>query len=166
VLANQYRALRATSNFGEPGYQGMNRDRRLSDVLHVLLHLDQAETPRTSDALAASLGTNAAAYRRMMTGLREAGYVRSEKGHGGGWTLARSLAEISLLDVYSALGRPSLFAIGNRSDRPDCLIERNVNGALKDTMAQAESLLMRRFSEITLDRLLPEPDNSASTRCR
>lgn len=156
----------ATGYRDEPGYQGMNRDRRLSDVLHVLLHLDQAETPLTSDALAASLGTNAAAFRRMMTGLREAGYVRSEKGHGGGWTLARPLTEISLLDVYSALGRPNLFAIGNRSDRPNCLIERNVNGVLKDTMAQAEALLVGRFGEITLDRLLPEPDKSASTQCR
>lgn len=134
----------------------MNRDRRLSDVLHVLLHLAQAEGPLTSDALAASLGTNAAAFRRMMTGLREAGYVRSEKGHGGGWTVARPLAEISLLDVYSALRRPSLFAIGSRSDRPNCLIERNVNGVLKDTMVQAEALFMRRFGEITLDQLLPE----------
>lgn len=134
----------------------MNRDRRLSDVLHMLLHLDQAGTPLTSEALARSLGTNAAAFRRMMVGLREAGYVRSEKGHGGGWTLARPLTEISLLDVYSALGRPTLFAIGNRPDRHNCLLERNVNGALKDTMAQAQTLLVERFSEITLDRLLPE----------
>lgn len=144
----------------------MNRDRRLSDVLHVLLHLDQAEAPLTSDALAASLGTNAAAFRRMMTGLREAGYVRSEKGHGGGWTLARPLAEISLLDVYSALGRPNLFAIGNRLDRPNCLIERNANGVLKDTMAQAEALFLRRFGEITLDQLLPEREHYPPTQCR
>ena len=144
----------------------MNRDRRLSDVLHVLLHLDQADTPLTSEALAVFLGTNAAAFRRMMTGLREAGHVRSEKGHGGGWSLAGPLAKITLLDVYNALGRPELFAIGTRSDRPDCLIERNVNGALIDTMAQAEALLAERFSEITLDRLLPEPDKKASGQCR
>lgn len=143
----------------------MNRDRRLSDVLHVMLHLDQAETPRTSDALAKSLGTNPAAFRRMMMGLREAGYVSSEKGHGGGWTLARPLKQISLFDVYSALGRPELFAIGSRSDRSNCLIERKVNGALKDTMAQAEALFFKRLSEITLDRMMPEPDTIGSTLC-
>ena len=143
----------------------MNKDKRLSDVLHVLLHLGRAENPLTSDALAASLGTNAAAFRRMMTGLREAGYVRSEKGHGGGWTLARPLVEISLRDVYCALCRPNLFAIGHRSDRPNCLIERKVNSILKDTMAEAEALLMRRFSEITLDRLLPGSDIVGLTQC-
>jgi len=135
-------------------------------VLHVLLHLGHAEKPLTSDALSASLGTNAAAFRRMMTGLREAGYVRSEKGHGGGWTLTRPLVEISLLDVYCALSRPNLFAIGHRSDRPNCLIERKVNGVLKDAMADAEALLVGRFGEITLDQLCPVPDKSASTHCR
>ncbi len=142
----------------------MNRDRRLSDVLHILLHLDRAAAPLTSEALAASLGTNPAVFRRTMAGLRQAGHVRSEKGRGGGWTLARPLAQIRLLDVYSALGRPSLFAIGPRSDAPDCLIERNVNSVLADTMAEAEALFIRRFDEITLDRLRPEPNEAPPER--
>jgi DNA-binding IscR family transcriptional regulator len=91
-----------------------------------------------------------------MAGLRDAGYVRSEKGHGGGWTLARSLEEISLLDVYEALGQPNLFAIGSRSDRPSCLIERNVTMCLSDTMAKARALFIQRFGEVTLDQLMPD----------
>ena len=134
----------------------MNRDRRLSDVLHVLLHLGQANAPLTSDVLARALGTNGAVFRRMMAGLRAADYVRSEKGHGGGWTLARPLDAITLFDVYSALGRPNLFAIGSRSDQPNCLVERNVNAVLSGTMAEAEALFARRFGEITLDTLLPK----------
>jgi Rrf2 family protein len=134
----------------------MNHDRRLSDVLHVLLHLGHDNAPLTSDALAKALGTNAAVLRRTMAGLRDAGYVRSEKGHGGGWTLARSLEEISLLDVYEALGQPNLFAIGSRSDRPSCLIERNVTMCLSDTMAKARALFIQRFGEVTLDQLMPD----------
>ena len=133
----------------------MNTDRRLSDVLHVMLHLAQLERPVTSDVLAKALGTNPAVFRRTMAGIREAGYVQSGKGHGGGWTLARPLECITLLQVYSALGRPNLFAIGSRSDQPDCLVERNVNAVLADTMAEAEALFLARFGEITLDKLLP-----------
>ena len=133
----------------------MNTDRRLSDVLHVMLHLAQLERPVTSDVLAKALGTNPAVFRRTMAGIREAGYVQSGKGHGGGWTLARPLERITLLQVYSALGRPNLFAIGSRSDQPDCLVERNVNAVLADTMAEAEALFVARFGEITLDKLLP-----------
>ena len=36
--------------------------------------------------------SNPAVFRRMMAGLRDAGYVASSKGHGGGWTLARAHA--------------------------------------------------------------------------
>lgn len=133
----------------------MNKDTRLSDVLHVLLHLGQAEQPVTSEVLARSMRTNPAVFRRTMAGLRKAGHVRSGKGHGGGWQLARPLRRISLLDVYEALGQPNLFAFGNRSERPDCLVERNVNAAMADTMARAEALFATRFRQITLDTLAP-----------
>ncbi len=133
----------------------MNRDTRLSDVLHVLLHMEQADEPLTSEVLSRSMGTNPAVFRRTMAGLRDAGFVRSGKGHGGGWQLARPLQEITLLAVYEALGCPNLFAIGNRSQSSDCLVEKNVNAIMADTMAEAKALFARRFGEVTLDQLAP-----------
>jgi DNA-binding IscR family transcriptional regulator len=138
----------------------MNKDTRLSGVLHVLLHLGQVSVPLTSEVLARTMGTNPAIVRRTMAGLRQAGHVQSGKGHGGGWLLARPLGEITLLDVYLALGRPALFAFGNRSDSPECKVERAVNAALGDTMAEAEALFVERFGAITLDQLVP-PQASA-----
>lgn len=144
----------------------MNRDTRLSDVLHVLLHMKQANELMTSDVLARSMGTNPAVFRRTMAGLREAGLVRSEKGHGGGWQLARPLREITLLEVYEALGRPNLFAIGNRSEHAECLVEKNVNAVMVDTMAEAATLFARRFGEITLDQIAPRHPVSASVHAQ
>jgi Rrf2 family protein len=131
----------------------MNKDTRLSDVLHVLLHMGQVDEPLTSEVLAKSMGTNPAVFRRTMAGLREAGHVTSGKGHGGGWRLAKPLNQISLLDVYQSLGKPTLFAMGNRSENPDCQVQARVNAALSDTMAQAEALFIQRFAEVTLDSL-------------
>ena len=131
----------------------MNKDTRLSDVLHVLLHMGQVDEPLTSEVLAKSMGTNPAVFRRTMAGLREAGHVTSGKGHGGGWRLAKPLNQISLLDVYQSLGKPTLFAIGNRSENPDCKVQASVNAALSDTMAQAEALFVQRFAEVKLDSL-------------
>lgn len=139
----------------------MNRDTRLSDVLHVLLHMDRAEEPLTSEVLARSMGTNPAVFRRTMGGLREAGIVSSDKGHGGGWRLKGPLSQITLLSVYEALGRPNLFAIGNRSPETECLVERKVNSVLSDTMAEATALFHGRFSEITLDQIAPDLPVSA-----
>jgi Rrf2 family protein len=128
----------------------MRNDTRLSGILHVLLHLAQTERPMTSDTLANYMNTNAVVVRRTMSGLRDAGLVRSEKGHGGGWTLARKLSEITLADVYAALGAPTLFAIGNRNDNPDCLVEKAVNSALGETLREAEAMVAARLANISL----------------
>lgn len=140
----------------------MNRDTRLSGVLHVLIHLAQADAPVTSERLSATMRTNAAVFRRTMAGLRTAGYVHAEKGHGGGWTLCRPLNEITLLDIYEALGHTQLFAIGLRNDTPECTIERAVNEALVDTLDSAEALIRQRFGEVTLDQLAGPPSVSCN----
>lgn len=128
----------------------MRQDSRLSRMLHVLIHMAEAERPLTSEAIAMMLSTNPVVVRRTMGGLRDAGYVRSEKGHGGGWTLARPLAAISLLDVYRAVGEPDVFAIGSASDRPECLVEQAVTAAVDDVLREAEALLLQRFAEVNL----------------
>ena len=90
---------------------------------------------------------------RTMAGLREHGYVQSERGHGGGWQLIRSLSEITLLDVYEALDRPELFCLMPASDHAGCLVESAVNDALEGTRREAETLLLQRFGEIRLSEI-------------
>lgn len=131
----------------------MRNDGRLSGILHVLLHMAEHDEPVTSETLAQAMGTNPVVVRRVMAGLRDEGYVRSEKGHGGGWTLARDLSQISLRDIYDALGSPSLFAIGNRSEKPQCLVEQSVNAALNTALKDAEALLLAKFEKVTLAKL-------------
>ncbi|MDB5347737.1 MAG: ywnA [Schlesneria sp.] len=131
----------------------MRRDSRLSGVLHVLLHMAEQKAPATSEVLAKMLDTNPVVIRRVMAGLREQGYVQSEKGHGGGWTLACDLSKVTLRDIYIALGSPSLLAIGNRTEAPGCLVEQAVNAALLQAFHDAEELLLTRFGEVTLSML-------------
>lgn len=128
----------------------MNRDSRLSGVLHVLLHMAERPGPVTSEALARVMQTNPVVIRRVMAGLRKQGYVRSEKGHGGGWTLACNLSAVTLRDIYDGIGAPSLFAFGNRSAAPDCAVEQAVNAALDSSLHAAEALLLDSFGKITL----------------
>ncbi|MBB3659015.1 DNA-binding IscR family transcriptional regulator [Rhizobium sp. BK650] len=131
----------------------MRNDSRLSRMLHVLIHMDRHEHSATSEMIAKMLNTNPVVVRRTMAGLREQGYVRSEKGHGGGWTLVRPLSEITLLDIYRAIGKPHLFAIGPADDQPKCLVEQAVNAALEGAMKEAEMLLLRRLGSVTLDAI-------------
>ena len=131
----------------------MRCDGRLSGVLHVLLHMAEQRGPLTSEVLAKAMDTNPVVIRRIMAGLREQGYVRSEKGHGGGWTLACDLSGVTLRDIYTALGCPSLLTIGNRTAAPDCLVEQAVNAALGQAFHDAEALLLARFGDVTLAML-------------
>jgi DNA-binding IscR family transcriptional regulator len=131
----------------------MRTDSKLSSILHLLLHMAHSDRPLTSEELAGFLHTNPVLVRRTLAGLRERGYVASEKGHGGGWVVTADLHRVTLRDVYEAVGSPTVFAIGNRVEQPGCLVEKVVNQSLGDALAEAEALLLARFAQVTLAEL-------------
>ncbi|REG59295.1 BadM/Rrf2 family transcriptional regulator [Paraburkholderia sp. BL6669N2] len=131
----------------------MRTDSRMSRTLHALIHMAHAGGPLTSETLAEMLATNAVVVRRMFGGLRDAGYVQSEKGHGGGWVLVTPLEEITLLDVYRAVGEPPLFSDLVSEDRPECLIEQAVNAHLSATLGDARAAVLAKFAKVTLAML-------------
>ncbi|WP_454618971.1 Rrf2 family transcriptional regulator [Bradyrhizobium cenepequi] len=134
----------------------MKRDSRLSSVLHALLHMAERGEPLTSEHLAECMGTNPVVVRRTMGLLRNVGLVQSAKGHAGGWSLATDLKAVTLRQLHEALGEPAVFAIGNRNENPDCLVEQSVNAVLDEAFAEAEALLLDRFGAITLADLSAE----------
>jgi DNA-binding IscR family transcriptional regulator len=131
-------------------WRSASLDARLSRMLHLLIHMARADGPLTSEAASVMLNTNPVVVRRTMAGLREAGYVSSVKGHGGGWSLTRGLEDITMLDVHRALGENRIFALGPANSAPDCLVEQAVNGSLEDSLREAEAVLLRRLREVTL----------------
>lgn len=144
----------------------MMRDSRLSGVLHVLLHMAEFNEPITSEVLAEMMGTNPVVVRRILSGLRERGYVHSEKGHGGGWSLQCDFATTTLRDIYEALGSPPLLAIGHRSETSACLVEQAVNAALSPTFAEAELFLLTRLGAVTLSVLSADFHQRLSLRIK
>ncbi|HBS7955906.1 TPA: Rrf2 family transcriptional regulator [Citrobacter koseri] len=131
----------------------MRQDNKLSRTLHVLLHMARHDKVYTSEQIAMMLGTNSAVVRRTLAGLREAGFVTSVKGHHGGWRIAVAMRDISLLDIYNAVGVKQLFAIGGGDECPECAVEAVVNQALGNVLEEAEQALLSRFSEISLEDL-------------
>lgn len=142
----------------------MRRDSRLSGVLHILLHMAEHRGPVTSEVLAKAMETNPVVIRRIMAGLRDQGYIQSEKGHGGGWTLACDLSAVTLRDIYEALGCPAVLALGNRTDAPGCVVEQAVNAALGGAFKDAERLLLARLGDVTLAMLSAEVHRRLPTR--
>lgn len=138
----------------------MRRGSRLSVALHALLHLAERPGPLTSEELARLLHTNPVVVRRTMAGLRDRRVVRSEKGHGGGWTLERGLEALTLGEVYEALGAPEVFAIGHRVPNPRCPLEKAVHRAIDAALGEAEArflTLLRGVSLADLAEDAPRP---------
>lgn len=143
----------------------MRRSSRFSVALHLLAHLaERPDEPSTSGHLAACVGTNPVVVRRTLAGLREAGLVSSMAGHGGGWTLSRDAASISLGDVHAALGERILLAVDVAGPGADCLIERAVTGALDEFLDDAEALLAARLRRITVADLAARVRKSKGNR--
>lgn len=150
--------------FREKGDPPVRSDSRLSRMLHALIHMDQADGPLTSETIATMLCTNPVVVRRLLGGLRDCGYVQSEKGHGGGWALSVALDDITLLDVYRAVGEPPLFSDLVSEDAPECLVEQAVNAHLTVTLKEAEASLLARFGEVTLGMLSRDFEAKAARR--
>lgn len=131
----------------------MKRDSKLSGVLHVLLHMAEMQGPATSETLARAMNTNPVVVRRLMAGLRKAGFVASAKGHGGGWVLGCPLSAMTLGDVHAALGAPPFLSAGLRDEQSGCLVEQAVNTALGSAYAEAEALLVARLHGVKLSEL-------------
>ncbi|MBB1200894.1 Rrf2 family transcriptional regulator [Enterobacteriaceae bacterium 89] len=140
----------------------MRQDNKLSRMLHVLLHMARNNESYTSEQIALMLGTNSAVVRRTLAGLRDAGFVASEKGHHGGWRICKALNEITLLDIYQGVGINQLFAVGRGDEHPNCAVEAAVNEELGKVLEEAEQKLLARFREITLASLAERFDKRAA----
>lgn len=140
----------------------MMRSERLSAALHVLLHMaEQPERPMTSEEMAACAGTNAVVIRRTFAGLREAGIVSSVKGHGGGWRLARAASSVSLAEIQQALGE-RVISLTSVVEPPRCLLLRAVVHALDEAVQEAEQVLDRRLSTLSLADLASDVRRSST----
>jgi Rrf2 family protein len=127
----------------------MKRDGKLSLALHALGHMARAEGPLTSEAIAGHNGTHAVVVRRVLGHLREAGIVASEKGHAGGWRLARAPEAVSVADVYRALGERVLAPVPLGAP-PGCAIEAALHQAVDGALEAAEALLVARLGTVSV----------------
>ena len=128
----------------------MKRNSRLSLALHTLGHMaGDPERMRTSADNADHTGTNPVVVRRVLGKLRDAGLLASEKGHAGGWRLARPPHQITLADVYLALDG-SLVAAGGEEVAPACSVEHAVQSKVAAVLEEVECSLVERLATTTM----------------
>ncbi|MSQ84039.1 MAG: Rrf2 family transcriptional regulator [Myxococcales bacterium] len=85
---------------------------------------------------------------KVLQGLKRAGIVRAVKGAGGGYGLARPLAEIRFLDVVHPF-EDTLAVVTCQMPNTEC--ERSDNCSLRDPMALLNAYIIRQFEALTMD---------------
>ena len=107
---------------------------------------------RTSGDIAEHAGTNPVVVRRVLGKLREAGLLTSEKGHAGGWLLARKPQDITLADVYLALDE-RMVATDETSDAPACSVEHALHERVSSVLKEIEESLVQKLSETSISEV-------------
>lgn len=124
---------------------------RVAVAVHILAYLAwKRDEPSTSERIAGSVNTNPVVVRRIIGALREAGLVQAQSGAGGGATLVREPAEITLLDVYRAVeDGEELFAV-----HPDpcshCGVGSNIRDVLRGVFCRATEAMQGVLAEVTI----------------
>lgn len=134
----------------------MKRNSRLSLALHTLSHM--AGDPgrvRTSADIADHAGTNPVVVRRVLGKLREAGILSSEKGHAGGWRLARPAKNITLADVYLALDERLVSGSGGHAEPSQCSVETGLQIRVSKVLEEIEESLVQRLRETSITDVHP-----------
>ena len=128
----------------------MKRNSRLSLALHTLSHMaGSPDKVRTSADIAEHSGTNPVVVRRVLGRLREAGLLTSEKGHAGGWRLARTPEQITLADVYLALDE-RLVASDQSTPVHSCSVENALHKTVSGVLEGIEQSLIQKLRQTSI----------------
>lgn len=128
---------------------------RFTMAAHLLAMLAHAEQQRrgpvTSAQFAESIQTNPVVVRRLLSELTRAGLVSAKRGVGGGVTLAKRPADITLFDVYSAVDEgEELFGRHPSGPNPECMIGPHVAEYLDGISRRAMAALEESLRGVTV----------------
>lgn len=128
--------------------------RRSDLATRALIELARLARRTKSTELAEAIGTTPGFLSQAMTPLAARGWIRSEPGPTGGYSLTADLAEVSVLDVIEAIEGPS--------DAGRCVLEDRPCGtagpcALHQPWQRARTQLLDELSKSSLAALPKAP---------
>ena len=122
--------------------------------VHIITAIDYfKELDRVnSEFLAGSIGVNPVIVRTVISQLREAGLVKTQRGSSGA-ELAKPLNEITLYDIYKAVGsvdeKEGLFHF-HEQPNPDCPVGRNIHRVLDQRLIDVQRAMEEKLRSTTL----------------
>jgi Rrf2 family nitric oxide-sensitive transcriptional repressor len=129
-------------------------------ALRAIVYLaDQADAPQTTQQIAEVTRVPAGYLAKVMQGLSRAGLVRAQRGLHGGFTLAMSAQELTVLDVVQAVDpvqRIKHCPLGIKGHESLCPLHRRLDNAA--------AMVEKALGSSTIAELLLEPKRGRSPK--
>ena len=126
---------------------------RFTIAVHMIVCIDYFIDERrvTSEFMSASTNVNPVILRGILSDLKKAGIVSTRQGSGGA-KLLRPLTEITLYDVYEAVGCLHKEGLFHFHDNPntECPVGRNMHKAMDGRLANVQKAMDDEMKKITL----------------
>ncbi len=133
----------------------MKYSHKLSDAIHILAYVDiYKDDDLSSKAIALSVESNPSLIRRLMSTLAKAGLLTTRPGTVSP-ELARPASEISVYDVYEALGKEDLLHIDDKTN-PKCIVGGNIQETLDGVYDKVQSAAENVMGAVTLQSIIDD----------
>jgi Rrf2 family protein len=129
----------------------MTGNSRFAVSLHILTYLAyRAGVAVPSAEIASSVDTNPVVIRRLLSALVKARLVNAQKGASGGFMLASTPENISLLDVYRAVEPQPDHGMRHFSPNHKCPVGARIESILQAIFFKAQAGMEAELAEVTL----------------
>lgn len=139
----------------------MSNNSQFAVAIHVLCVLGvlekRGEERVSSRQIAMSVNTNAVLIRTLVALLKNAGFVNSKEGKGGGLKLAKNPSKISLQDIYTAVaGDESVLGFNKRAEFKACPVSCGMKKILHPIFEEVDSAVVKSLKGKTLQNMIEQ----------
>ncbi|RIW34686.1 Rrf2 family transcriptional regulator [Bacillus salacetis] len=134
-------------------------------AVHSLVYLAYVpDHMASSQAIAQNVATNPVRVRKIMSALREAGFVRTKEGTGGGYTLAAEPRDITLGQVYRSVSFGAIKPAWCKGEREEsCMISTNIQQVVNGIFADADEIFAEYLDKTTIQSVLEQIKQTMNT---
>src|SRR5436190_18017309 len=129
----------------------MTGNSRFAVSVHILAYLAYRQNAAVPSAeIASSVGTNPVVIRRLLSALVKNRLVRAQKGASGGFSLASTLANISLLDIYRAVEPQPDHGLRRFAPNHKCPVGAKIESILHGVFFKAQAGMEAELAHVSL----------------
>ncbi len=129
-------------------------DTKFSVAVHALVMLSETKDKLTSEAIAASAGTNASYIRKIISLLKKADLLDRVPGSFD-YQLKKPKSEMTLLDIYRAVN-PKFYIDIHQNANPACPVGGHIKAVLDPIAARAEEAMTQQLAKTTLETVIED----------